>query len=750
MSSATNTYDLCRTMPITGLMARSLAVAPHPTDPDAWLLLVSLSTPQPLLLHGLLHCNQPTAATWRVVTVDADPSNEDVQHALPTDVAVVWSLPLPPTSLHALHTDVAWLGVAAMGSDAAVQPVVVTYAGGDGSTPRLRATPLHGVGGVGGVAVAGGAVDALLLAGGGLHVACMVDAARARTLQGSHVEGMSMLQPWSGSWETVFCHTGCSVVEEGTPSQVLPRCVPVVRVLVVLCACLSCCARAYCVVRACRASYTSAHHAYSNEALMLIDLHLLDEDDTFSDEDAVIPQPTSHAPEPLSTTFPVTFFESTTNVSSEVILGGDLQAVGGPERAAALLGEVEGFVESATPAGMKITVRCAAPGMAVVGVKLHVGQTGRGHVPRGVVVCVGVLLLFGCCVAVVWLLLLLAWSNKQVAGRHVSINHVNRRWLSLPLTDQEAAESYPELTIKVQCALTGLVDHFLSVQPPSHVYHRAQIMGAHSQSCCPRIDALQVFAKPRSDLQGGSTRAPGAPSMGPVLPALPALVPVPHIAHKDDLPSLADCAVASMLIDAVLHRAWDGPPADTLLPTPQQLVGAPPPASMSAMLATALRLTVEDGGLRLGGCAAAARSAMHRAVAAALAHAPTDVSLHDAWAWLHVWIQVRRCVACVTMTDNVFRAPNHCVAQVHVWRAHSPPPRPPLDAALHPPLHALLHQAPRLVSSIVRGNVHVSGEALGELVGSLVTVVAESCMQVQWCVCATCTCMYDERILFPH
>ena len=133
------------------------------------------------------------------------------------------------------------------------------------------------------------------------------------------------------------------------------------------------------------------------DALMLLDLHLLD-DDTFSDEEDLAPpqhgapssQPLPPSPPPRGSppapTFPVTFFESAVNVSSEVVLGGDLQSVGGPERAAALLGEVEGYVEAATPVGMNLTMRCVAAGMAVVGVKLHVGGTGRGKVPRGVVV----------------------------------------------------------------------------------------------------------------------------------------------------------------------------------------------------------------------------------------------------------------------------------------------------------------------------------------------------------------------------
>lgn len=46
-----------------------------------------------------------------------------------------------------------------------------------------------------------------------------------------------------------------------------------------------------------------------------------------------------------------------------------------------------------------------------------------------------------------------------MAGRYISIDHINRRWLALPLTNQEAAAAYPELSLVVRMSTVKIAHH---------------------------------------------------------------------------------------------------------------------------------------------------------------------------------------------------------------------------------------------------------------------------------------------------
>lgn len=175
-----------------------------------------------------------------------------------------------------------------------------------------------------------------------------------------------------------------------------------------------------------------------------------------------------------------------------------------------------------------------------------------------------------------------------------------------------------------------------------HHYHGlvTQIMGAHQLSCCPRIDALQVFAKPLADLVRHPPGGSRTPIAGPLLPALSMLVPCPPPSHDS---CMSDAATAAILVDMLL-ATWNSEAVcqSITFPTPQQLVAAAPPPALSMALAAALRVEyTESTGLMVASDAAKRGAVLHRAVVAALQVAPGNVGGQwDAWAWLHVWLQV--------------------------------------------------------------------------------------------------------------
>lgn len=168
-------------------------------------------------------------------------------------------------------------------------------------------------------------------------------------------------------------------------------------------------------------------------------------------------------------------------------------------------------------------------------------------------------------------------------------------------------------------------------------------MGAHQRTCCPRIDALQVFAKPLSNLLGSPSGGSRDTNAGPMLPELSTLVPCRST--MNDPHALTEAATAAVLMDALLGT-WDceASAAHLPLPTLQQQVAAAPPPAMAMALATALRAAQGDGGLRLKAAVDhACSSGLQRAVVESLQGVPTEGetrSQWDAWAWMHVWLQV--------------------------------------------------------------------------------------------------------------
>ncbi|XP_057963954.1 auxin transport protein BIG isoform X2 [Malania oleifera] len=143
--------------------------------------------------------------------------------------------------------------------------------------------------------------------------------------------------------------------------------------------------------------------------------------------------------------FPLDFFEKTVCITADVKLGGDASRNGDSEGVKQSLSSEDGFLESPTPAGFKITVSNSNPDIVMVGFRVHVGNTSANHIP----------------------------SEIAIFQRVIKLDEGMRSWYDIPLTVAESLLADEEFTISVGPTFSG--------------------------SSLPRIDSLEVYGRAKDE-----------------------------------------------------------------------------------------------------------------------------------------------------------------------------------------------------------------------------------------------------------
>ncbi|KAK7295546.1 hypothetical protein RJT34_18456 [Clitoria ternatea] len=143
--------------------------------------------------------------------------------------------------------------------------------------------------------------------------------------------------------------------------------------------------------------------------------------------------------------FPLDFFEKTVCITSDVKLGGDAIRNGDSEGAKQSLVNEDGFLESASPAGFKISVFNSNPDIVMVGFRVHVGNTSASHIP----------------------------SSISIFQRVIKLDEGMRSWYDIPFTVAESLLADEEFTISVGPTFNG--------------------------STLPRIDSLEVYGRAKDE-----------------------------------------------------------------------------------------------------------------------------------------------------------------------------------------------------------------------------------------------------------
>ncbi|XP_019442749.1 PREDICTED: auxin transport protein BIG-like isoform X1 [Lupinus angustifolius] len=139
--------------------------------------------------------------------------------------------------------------------------------------------------------------------------------------------------------------------------------------------------------------------------------------------------------------FPIDFFEKTICITSDVKLGGDAIRNGNSEGAKQRLLNEDGFLESPTPTGFKVSVINSNPDIVMVGFRVHVGNTSASHIP----------------------------SSITTFQRVIKLIEGMRSWYDIPFTVAESLLADEEFTIIVGPAFNG--------------------------SSLPRVDSLEIYGR---------------------------------------------------------------------------------------------------------------------------------------------------------------------------------------------------------------------------------------------------------------
>ncbi|KAI3784947.1 hypothetical protein L1987_44055 [Smallanthus sonchifolius] len=123
----------------------------------------------------------------------------------------------------------------------------------------------------------------------------------------------------------------------------------------------------------------------------------------------------------LKPEFPLDFFEKTVCITADVKLSGDAIRNGDSEGAKQSLASEDGFIESPTPAGFKITVSNSNPDIVMVGFRVHVGNTSANHIP----------------------------SDITIFQRVIKLDEGMRSWYDIPFTVAESLLADEEITISI-------------------------------------------------------------------------------------------------------------------------------------------------------------------------------------------------------------------------------------------------------------------------------------------------------------
>ncbi|KAI4389290.1 hypothetical protein MLD38_001530 [Melastoma candidum] len=143
--------------------------------------------------------------------------------------------------------------------------------------------------------------------------------------------------------------------------------------------------------------------------------------------------------------FPLDFFEKTVCITSDVKFGGDAIHNGDSEGAKQNLANEDGFLESPSTSGFKISVSNSNPDIVMVGFRLHVGHTSPNHIP----------------------------SSISIFQRVIKLDEGMRFWYDVPFTDAESLLADEEFVITVGPTFNG--------------------------SGLPRIDYLEIYGRSKDE-----------------------------------------------------------------------------------------------------------------------------------------------------------------------------------------------------------------------------------------------------------
>ncbi|OMO52577.1 Zinc finger, ZZ-type [Corchorus capsularis] len=143
--------------------------------------------------------------------------------------------------------------------------------------------------------------------------------------------------------------------------------------------------------------------------------------------------------------FPLDFFEKTVCITADVKLGGDAIRNGDSEGAKQSLASEDGFLESPSPAGFKISVSNSNPDIVMVGFRVYVGNQSANHIP----------------------------SEITIFQRAIKLDEGMRSWYDIPFTVAESLLADEEFIISVGPTFSG--------------------------SALPRIDSLEVYGRAKDE-----------------------------------------------------------------------------------------------------------------------------------------------------------------------------------------------------------------------------------------------------------
>ncbi|XP_077214481.1 auxin transport protein (BIG) [Tasmannia lanceolata] len=147
----------------------------------------------------------------------------------------------------------------------------------------------------------------------------------------------------------------------------------------------------------------------------------------------------------LNPVFPLDFFEKTVCITADVKLSGDAIRNSDSEGTKQSLASDDGFLESPSPMGFKVTVSNSNPDIVMVGFRIHVGNTSISHIP----------------------------SDISIFQRVIKLDEGMRSWYDIPFTVAESLLADEEFTI--------------SVGP------------SFNASALPRIDSLEVYGRAKDE-----------------------------------------------------------------------------------------------------------------------------------------------------------------------------------------------------------------------------------------------------------
>ncbi|KAL0540634.1 hypothetical protein IC582_020643 [Cucumis melo] len=143
--------------------------------------------------------------------------------------------------------------------------------------------------------------------------------------------------------------------------------------------------------------------------------------------------------------FALDFFEKTVCITADVRLGGDTIRNGDSEGAKQSLASEDGFLESPSSSGFKITVSNSNPDIVMVGFRIHVGNTSANHIP----------------------------SEITIFQRVIKLDEGMRSWYDIPFTVAESLLADEEFSVTVGPAFNG--------------------------TALPRIDSLEVYGRAKDE-----------------------------------------------------------------------------------------------------------------------------------------------------------------------------------------------------------------------------------------------------------